>query len=126
MNNRDKYFTRRRIIKTGGAVLAGSAWSMLHSQTTESDKLDQGFLNRFGSTANSYYCRHACRECISGCPQRVPVSTIMRYAYYFQNQQREKEAREKYARLLGRHAPSFAYCDTPCLKKCPDSLNIQT
>ncbi len=93
---------------------------------SEMSRLNHGFLDRFGSAANSFYCRHACRECISGCPQQVPVSTIMRYAYYFQNQQREKEAMEKYARLLGWHSPGCANCDAPCLEKCPYRLDIQT
>ena len=47
------------------------------------------------------YCRHGCNSCMQACPHHLPVSTIMRYAYYFEHQGREKEAIIKYKKGNG-------------------------
>ena len=70
------------------------------------------------------YCRHACGECESECPQEVPVNTIMRYNHYYVAQRREKRALELYARLDRPKADQCAECDGPCQAACPFSVPI--
>jgi ferredoxin len=73
---------------------------------------------------NDQYCRHGCAQCASSCPYRVPVSTIMRYAYYYESQGYEKHAMELYAGLED-GASACSNCDGQCEGACPFGLEIQ-
>ncbi len=100
---------------TAGVALSGSAL----------DRQADAALAAIRSGWSSRYCRHGCTDCLAACPNRLPVSTIMRYAYYFDAQRREKEAMTKYARLAGRDASPCAGCDAPCVGACPYRVNVQ-
>lgn len=100
---------------TAGVALSGSAL----------DRRADAALAAIRSGWSSRYCRHGCTGCVAACPQRLPVSTIMRYAYYFDAQRREKEAMTKYARLAGRDASPCAGCAAPCVGACPYRVNVQ-
>jgi ferredoxin len=65
---------------------------------------------------NSQYCRHGCADCSATCPHDVPVSTIMRYAYYYEGQGYEKYAMTQYAGLEG--------CAGDCSGACPYGVDI--
>jgi predicted aldo/keto reductase-like oxidoreductase len=91
---------------------------------TRLSKMDQKFLDDYRLAYGDQYCRHGCRECVSSCPHRLPVSTIMRYAYYFQLQGREKLAMQKYADLAGRDASLCFSCPAPCADACPHGVSI--
>ncbi len=95
---------------------------------TKLSRADTGFFQGSKYALGSHYCRHSCVGCASSCPHGVPVSTIMRYAYYFTGQGREKYAMQKYARL-GRWARADATaclgCSAPCRGACPHGVNIQ-
>ena len=67
-------------------------------------------------------CRFGCRECAAACPHDVPVSTIMRYNYYFQNKGQEKYAMEKYAALKERRADVCLDCPGFCQDACPNGV----
>jgi predicted aldo/keto reductase-like oxidoreductase len=82
-------------------------------------------LDRYRVAGTSLYCRHGCSGCAVTCPHGVPVSTVMRYAYYFTEQGREKLAMAKYARLGDRGAGPCAACAAPCSGACPHGVNIQ-
>ncbi len=71
------------------------------------------------------YCRHGCNECAAKCPSGVPVSTVMRYSYYFSRQGREKYAMAKYAGLAGKDASPCVTCNAPCMGSCPYGVQIQ-
>ncbi len=88
-------------------------------------QIERRFLHDYGALLNTSYCRHGCNQCLSVCPHQLPVNSIFRYAYYFQNQGREKEAMEKYASLRGTNASLCADCGAPCLNKCPHGLDVQ-
>ena len=83
------------------------------------------FLKDYGKVFNNQYCRHGCSDCFSACPNGIPVSTIMRYAAYYQRQGREKLAMQKYARLNGKDASICETCDAPCSNTCLHQVNIQ-
>jgi predicted aldo/keto reductase-like oxidoreductase len=88
-------------------------------------KADHEFLRDYRYAFERQYCRHACDGCAGRCPERLPVSSIMRYAYYFQEQGREKFAMAKYAALGGRDASHCEDCDAPCDEACPFGVSIQ-
>jgi len=71
------------------------------------------------------YCRHGCTACIGDCPHDLPVSTIMRYSYYFACQGREKHAMAAYANLGRRNANVCLTCQAPCAGACPHGVSIQ-
>ena len=85
----------------------------------------ESFLNEYKYAFNNQYCRHGCSECRGSCPVNLPVSSIMRYAYYFEGQNREKEAMIKYANLKGADANNCQNCDAPCSAACPNGLDIK-
>jgi aryl-alcohol dehydrogenase-like predicted oxidoreductase len=82
-------------------------------------------LQESRSTLNTQYCRHGCVECIDSCPFDVPVSNIMRYAYYFVAQGRERHAMSEYAALDGSGAAPCRDCAGLCAGACRYGLDIQ-
>jgi ferredoxin len=85
----------------------------------------EGFLQEAAATLDSQYCRHGCAECLSSCPFQVPVSRIMRYAYYFEGQGRERHAMAEYAALDGTGAEPCKTCPGFCAAACPYGVTIQ-
>jgi len=86
---------------------------------------DRGVLDAYARGAGRLHCRHGCAACAAACPAGLPVATIMRYAYYFALQGRQKEAMAKYVRLGARSAAACAACDAPCRGACPYGAPIQ-
>jgi predicted aldo/keto reductase-like oxidoreductase len=93
---------------------------------TRLSQSDGEYLDRLAQSVNSRYCRHGCVECSSSCPQNVPVSRIMRYAYYFEMQGREKHAMSRYAQLGGANGSVCLDCSAPCNAACPHGFQIRT
>jgi predicted aldo/keto reductase-like oxidoreductase len=93
---------------------------------TRLSQSDQEILDHLASSVTAQYCRHGCVECAQACPQAVPVSRIMRYAYYFEVQGREKHAMSRYAQLGGSNASACASCSAPCETGCPHGFQIRT
>ena len=85
----------------------------------------EGFLQEARSTLDNQHCRHGCVECMGSCPLKVPVSNIMRYAYYFESQGRERHAMAEYAALGGAGAEACKSCAGFCAGACPHGLGIQ-
>jgi predicted aldo/keto reductase-like oxidoreductase len=81
-------------------------------------------LTAYESVFGGLYCRHACGQCESSCPHRIPVNTIMRYYHYFAAQGREKAAMTKYANLP-KKANVCADCTGHCEKACPYGVPIR-
>jgi predicted aldo/keto reductase-like oxidoreductase len=88
-------------------------------------KPDQAKLDAYRQGCGELYCRHACGECESHCPHRVPVNTIMRYHHYFIAQGREKESMLKYAKIPGMKAGACSTCIGHCEAACPYNVPIQ-
>ncbi len=91
---------------------------------TELTPVEEGMLDAFGLSLNDQYCRHGCSECASDCPDSVPVSTIMRYVYYYTGQGREKYAMTRYAALQSPTAAACHHCAAPCAGGCPYGIDI--
>ncbi len=80
-------------------------------------------LQRQARPLSAAYCRQGCTECAAACPRRVPVSKVMRYAYY-DRQGHTQDARARYARLGGQDGARCVGCDAPCAGACPHGLDI--
>ena len=87
--------------------------------------LDLALLSDYGRVVSSRYCRQGCDACAGACPAGLQVSTVMRYAYYFENQAREKDAMVLYRELEGSDASSCLGCSAPCSGSCPYGLDVQ-
>jgi predicted aldo/keto reductase-like oxidoreductase len=85
---------------------------------------DLNFLEQYGNHYKSEYCRHGCTTCTESCANQIPISTIMRYSYYFNNQGREKEAMIKYCKLGELNGLMCAGCSAPCLDACPHQVHV--
>jgi predicted aldo/keto reductase-like oxidoreductase len=92
---------------------------------TKLSRAEADFLRDYEYAFGGSYCRHACNKCVSRCPQKLPVSTIMRYSYYYARQGRQKYAIGKYAKLGERNASSCIDCKASCRGACPFGVNIQ-
>jgi aryl-alcohol dehydrogenase-like predicted oxidoreductase len=85
----------------------------------------RGLLQESRSALDTQYCRHGCVECMDRCPSNVPVSNIMRYAYYFEVQGQERHAMSEYAALDGSGAAPCRDCAGLCAGACRYGLDIQ-
>jgi predicted aldo/keto reductase-like oxidoreductase len=92
---------------------------------TKMTEVDREVLAGFEAALDDQYCRHGCNDCTEACPHDVPVSTIMRYAYYYEGQGYEKHAMQKYAALDGADATACHGCSAPCSGACPYGLDVQ-
>jgi ferredoxin len=87
---------------------------------------ETAMLNEIKLALNSEYCRHGCTECAEACPADVPVSTIMRYAYYYEGQGMEKHAMALYDKLDGPGASPCLDCEGLCAGACRYGVDIQS
>jgi predicted aldo/keto reductase-like oxidoreductase len=87
---------------------------------------DVALLERYDQLIAKDYCRPGCGECLDRCPYDVPVNDIFRYAMYFENYGRERDAMAKYATLSpGNNASHCVNCPAPCEAACPFELPIR-
>jgi len=86
---------------------------------------EQEMLHEIKLALNNQYCRHGCYECVETCPAQLPVSTIMRYAYYYEGQGLEKHAMSLYAGLEGPGASACLDCAGHCAGACRYGIDIQ-
>jgi uncharacterized protein len=83
------------------------------------------FLDEYAAAFKAHNCSFGCTDCVGACPEKVPVSTILRYAYYYRKQRREKHAMRKYALLAGANASVCLDCHAPCVGACPHGVQAQ-
>jgi aryl-alcohol dehydrogenase-like predicted oxidoreductase len=86
---------------------------------------EEEMLHEIKLALDGQYCRHGCQECSEKCPLHVPVSTIMRYAYYYEGQGLEKHAMSLYASLGGRSGAACLDCVGHCAGACRYGIDIQ-
>jgi aryl-alcohol dehydrogenase-like predicted oxidoreductase len=90
------------------------------------NRTDLKLLESYQQQANDLYCRVSCRECLSACPNNVAVNDVLRYAMYFENFRREKEAIGYYAEMEPERKPlGCADCPGYCESACPYRLEVR-
>lgn len=92
---------------------------------TKLSEADWKFLKEYKLAFDNQYCRHGCNICVQKCLHHLPISSIMRYAYYYECQGRQKDAMQKYAKLEEMNAERCMVCDAPCLNACPYGFQVQ-
>jgi len=92
---------------------------------TELSMAGEELLKDYAQSFRSRNCAFSCTTCTTACPESLPVSTILRYAYYYQKQGRQKHAMRKYAALGGQNAAACLECDAPCNGVCPNGVQVQ-
>lgn len=92
---------------------------------TQLSRSGERFLDDYASAYRSRNCRFGCVDCREACPAALPVSTILRYTYYYQKQGREKHAMRKYAKLGRQNAAACLSCSAPCNQVCPQGVQVQ-
>jgi len=90
---------------------------------TQLSAAGEQFLSEYAAAFGQRECDFGCTECTSACPEQVPVNTILRYAYYYQKQGRQKHAMRKYARLT-KQAGVCLDCTAPCTGACPRGVHV--
>ena len=91
---------------------------------TELTPAEEELLEEFALALGGQYCRHGCSDCAAQCPNGVSVSTVMRYAYYYEGQGLEKHAMELYANLGRSSASACRDCIGFCDGACPHGIDI--
>lgn len=90
------------------------------------NRADLKLIASYQQQANNLYCRTSCRECLSACPNNVAVNDVLRYAMYFENFRREKEAIGYYAEMEPERKPlGCADCPGHCESVCPYGLEVR-
>jgi len=92
---------------------------------TRLSRNEHAVLDEYRMASSKQICRVGCNDCAASCPYAMPMSTIMRYSYYFTEHGLEKDAMTRYARLDGRDGSMCAACSAPCTGACPHGVNIQ-
>ncbi|MEN8154836.1 MAG: aldo/keto reductase [Acidobacteriota bacterium] len=82
-------------------------------------------LNGYAYGSGNLYCRHGCGICESSCPENIPVNTIMRYNHYFETNESEKFAMEKFAGLSGLDQEACLKCSGICEMSCPFDVPVK-
>ncbi len=90
------------------------------------DQHQSGILNNYLEHYGFLNCRIGCNECEKACPHGLPVNTIMRYNYYFQNKKQEKEAMQLYARLQDKSVEHCKGCPGYCEEACPFGVSTRS
>ncbi len=92
---------------------------------TELSSNGMRFLDEYARAYGAFNCSFGCTDCSGACPENVPVSTILRYAYYYSKQGRQKHAMRKYNHLGGTNASVCLGCKAPCVGACPHGVQAQ-
>ena len=83
------------------------------------ESMHVGILERYKETFGYLNCRIGCNDCEQKCPHNIPVSTIMRYNYYYENKRDEKHAMQLYSKLNEYRADVCQTCPGYCEDACP-------
>ncbi len=91
---------------------------------TELTPAEEDLLEELALALGNQYCRHGCSDCAAHCPNGVSVSTVMRYAYYYEGQGLEKYAMGLYGGLGRSSASACVGCIGHCDGACPHGIDI--
>ena len=87
---------------------------------------DIGIIAAYQKQAGNQYCRVSCTECLSACPHNVAINDVLRYAMYYEDYRREKDAMQHYSDLDELRKPvDCSRCEGPCTSACPHGLPVR-
>jgi hypothetical protein len=85
---------------------------------------DLALLREYDAQIAGSYCAPHCGQCLSSCPEGLPIHDVLRYRMYFEDYGWEKEGLRLYSQLSKR-ADACASCSAPCVGTCPQGIPIQ-
>jgi predicted aldo/keto reductase-like oxidoreductase len=85
---------------------------------------DLAVLKEYDRQIAGSYCGPHCGECLSSCPEGLPIHDVLRHRMYFEDYGWEKEGMARYA-ALEKNASVCASCSAPCIGSCPVGVQIQ-
>lgn len=98
----------------------------LYASGQEPSESDVALLQRYDDAITRNYCRPGCGTCLDHCPAGVPIDDVFRYAMYFENYGRQRDAMQQYARIAAEHnASQCVSCPAPCQAACPFEIAIR-
>jgi predicted aldo/keto reductase-like oxidoreductase len=81
-------------------------------------------LRRYDRRIPGSYCAPHCGQCLSSCPEGLPIHDVLRHRMDFEDDGWEKEGMRLYA-SLARQADVCAGCSAPCAGTCPQGIPIR-
>jgi hypothetical protein len=84
---------------------------------------DLALLAEYDRQIVGTYCAPHCGQCLSRCPEGLPIPDVLRHRMYFEDYRDEKEAMRLYAQLETK-ADVCTGCAAPCLGSCPVGIDI--
>lgn len=84
---------------------------------------DLAILEEYDRQIAGSYCAPHCGQCLSSCPEGLPIHDVLRYRMYFEDYGWEKEGLRLYSQLSKR-ADVCASCSAPCTGSCPVGIPI--
>jgi hypothetical protein len=85
---------------------------------------DLAILEEYDREILGSYCAPHCGQCLSACPEGLPIHDVLRYRMYFEDYGWEKEGLRLYSQL-SKQADVCASCSAPCIGTCPVGIPIQ-
>ena len=81
-------------------------------------------LQRYVRMNGASQCRYGCSECLSACPNGVPIGEVLRSRMYAVDYGDPALARREYARLPTGASPCLSCAAQPCRGACPHGVPI--
>ncbi|HEX5068010.1 MAG TPA: aldo/keto reductase [Myxococcota bacterium] len=85
---------------------------------------DLAILEAYDRQIAGSYCGPHCGQCLSSCPEDLPIHDVLRQRMYFEDYGWEKEGMRLYSQL-GKKADVCASCSAPCAGSCPVGIPIR-
>ena len=85
---------------------------------------DLAILEEYDRQVAGRYCAPHCGQCLSACPEGLPIHDVLRYRMYFEDYGWEKEGLRLYG-ALSKRADVCASCSAPCTGTCPVGIPIR-
>ncbi len=97
----------------------------LHASGGQVTERDLAILEKYDRQILGSYCAPHCGDCLSSCPEELPIHDVLRYRMYFEDYGWEKEGMRLYGALdANKRAEVCASCAAPCLGSCPTGIPI--
>ena len=96
----------------------------LYASGKQLEEQDVAVLEKYDDLIAGTHCFSSCGDCLSTCPESLPINDVLRHRMYFEDYGDEKEAMQLYA-ALDKNADRCLTCYAPCTGACPQGVDIK-